>query len=99
MVKENEIQYLIGEGHNQTKRARKEGYHSPYPKEGAPWEEPNDLEDKLRQLYKIIQSNLDSVKPNDQGELDIGSTTSVRRNSDADLYDWQLEKYKSYVKD
>lgn len=24
------------------------------PKEGAPWEEPDDLEDKVRQLYKII---------------------------------------------
>ena len=57
------------------------------PKEGAPWEEPNDLEDKVRQLYKIIHSNLDLVKPNDQGELDIGYLTSVRRNSDTDLYD------------
>ena len=47
------------------------------PKEGAPWEEPEDSEDKVRQLYKIIQSNLDSVEPNDQGELDIGSLTSV----------------------
>ena len=47
------------------------------PKEGAPWEEPDDSEDKVRQLYKIIQSNLDSFEPNDQGELDIGSPTSV----------------------
>ena len=57
------------------------------PKEGAPWEEPDDSEAKVRQLYKIIQSNLDSVKPNYQGELDIGSLTSVGRNSDSDLYD------------
>ena len=35
------------------------------PKEGAPWEEPDDSEDKDRQLYKIIQSNLDSIEPND----------------------------------
>lgn len=57
------------------------------PKEGAPWEEPDNLEDKVRQLYKIIQRNLDLVEPNDQGELDIGSPTSVRRNFDANLYD------------
>ena len=47
------------------------------PKEATPWEELDDSEDKVKQLYKIIQSNLDSVKPNDQGELDIGSPTSV----------------------
>ena len=69
------------------------------PKEGAPWEEPDDLEVKVRQLYKIIQSNLDIVEPNDQGELDIGSSTFVRHNSDSDLYDWELEKYESYAKD
>ena len=69
------------------------------PKEGAPWEEPDDSEAKVRQLYKIIQCNLDSVKPNDQGELDIGSSTSVGHNSDTDLHDWQLEKYESYAKD
>ena len=43
------------------------------PKEGKPWEEPNDSEDKARYLYKIIQGNLDFFKPNDQGELNIGS--------------------------
>ena len=68
------------------------------PKERAPWEEPDDLEAKVRQLYKIIQSNLDSVEANDQGELDIGSPTSVRCNSDSNLYDWKLEKYESYAK-
>ena len=35
------------------------------PKEGSPWEEPDDSDSKVRQLYKIIQSNLDSVEPND----------------------------------
>ena len=69
------------------------------PKERAPWEEPDDLEAKVRQLYKIIQSNLDLVKPNDQGELDIGSPTSVGCNYDSDLYEWKLVKYESYVKD
>ena len=69
------------------------------PKEGAPWEELDDSEDKVRQLYKIIQRNLDSVDPIDQAELDIGSPTSIRRNFNADLYDVQLEKYESYAKD
>ena len=56
-------------------------------KEATPWVEPDDSEDNIRQLYKIIQSNLDSIEPNDQGELDIGSLTSIGRNSDTDLYD------------
>ena len=57
------------------------------PKEGEPWEEPDDSEDKVKQLYKIVQSNSNLVEPNNQGELDIGSLTFIRRNSDADLYD------------
>ena len=69
------------------------------PKEGAPWEEPDDSKAKVRQLYKIIQRNLDMVEPNDQGELDIRSSTSVGRNSNSNLYDWELEKYESYAKD
>ena len=69
------------------------------PKVGAPWEEPSDSEDKFRQLYKIIQSNLDSVEPNNYGELDHGSSISVGRNSNSGLYDWKLEKYESYAKD
>ena len=69
------------------------------PKEGTPWEEPDDTEEKVGQLYKFIQNNYDPVEPNDQGELDLGSLTSIDRNSDADLYDWQLEKYESYAKD
>ena len=36
------------------------------PKEGAPWEELDDSKTKVRQLYKIIQSNLDSVEPNNK---------------------------------
>ena len=39
------------------------------------------------------------VEPNDQGEIDIGSSTFVERNSDSDRYDWELEKYESYAKD
>ena len=38
------------------------------------------------------------VKPNDQGELNIGLLKYVGRNSDSDLYDWELEKYESYTK-
>ena len=39
------------------------------------------------------------VEPNKQGELNIGSSTSVGCNSNSDLYDWELEKYESYAKD
>ena len=35
------------------------------PKEGALWEEPNDSKEKGRKLYKVIQSNLGTVEPND----------------------------------
>ena len=45
------------------------------PKEGELWDELDDSEEKVRQLYKVIQSNLDMIEPNDQGELDIGSLT------------------------
>ena len=69
------------------------------PKEGTPWEELDDTEDKVKQLYKVIQSNYDLVEPNDQGKLDLGSLTSIIRNSNTDLYDWQLEKYESYAKE
>ena len=69
------------------------------PKEGAPWEEPNDSEAKVRKLYKIIQSNVYMIEPNDQGDFSIGSPTAIRCNSDSDLYDWELEKYESYAKD
>ena len=50
------------------------------PKEGAPWEEPDDSEAKVSKLYKVIQSNLDTVEPNKHGELDIGSSTSIGHN-------------------
>ena len=69
------------------------------PKEGATWEELDNSETKVRKLSKVIQTNLDMFKPNYQGELDIGSLTSIRCNSDSDLYDWELEKYESYAKD
>ena len=69
-----------------------------YPEEGEPWEEPYDLEAKVRKLYQVIESNLDMVEPNNQGELNIGSLTSVGCNSNSDLYDWELEKYESYAK-
>ena len=69
------------------------------PKEGTPWEEPNDTEEKVRQLYKVIQSDYDLVEPNDQGELDLGSLTLIGQNSNADLYDQKLEKYELYTKD
>ena len=68
------------------------------PKEGGLWEELDDSEERERQLYQAMQTNSDTVEPNDRGELNIGSSTSVRRNSDFDLYDWELGKYESYAK-
>ena len=47
---------------------------------------PDNSEAKVKQLYKIIQSNLYMVEPNDQGELDIGSPTFIGCNSESDLY-------------
>ena len=35
------------------------------PKEGKPWEVPDDLEACIQQLYQIMQSNADVVEPND----------------------------------
>ena len=35
------------------------------PKEGGSWEEPHDLEARVRKLYQVRQSNLDMVEPND----------------------------------
>ena len=69
------------------------------PKEGTPSEESNDIEEKVKQLYKVIQSNCDPVEPKNQGKFDLASPTSVSRNSDAELYDWKLEKYESYAND
>ena len=45
-----------------------------------------------------MQSNTNIVEPNDQGELDLGSPMSVGRNSNSNLYDWELEKCESYKK-
>ena len=70
-----------------------------HPKQGTPWEEPHESKEKVRKLYKTIQTNLDTVEPNDQGELDLVSPTSIGCNSNFDLYDWEMEKYESYAKD
>ena len=34
-----------------------------------------------------MQSNLDTIEPNDQGELNLRSPLSVKCNFDSDLYD------------
>ena len=46
-----------------------------------------------------MKSNANIVESNDQGDLDLGSLMSITRNSESDLYDWELEKYESYSKD
>lgn len=35
------------------------------PKEGGLWEEPDDSKARVKQLYQVMQSNLDTVEPND----------------------------------
>ena len=67
-------------------------------KEGKPWEEPNDLEGCVRHLYQAMQSNSDTIEPEDRSENDLGSPMSTGCNSDSNLYNWELEKYESYAK-
>jgi hypothetical protein len=45
-----------------------------------------------------MKTNTDTIKPNNQGELDLGSPIFVGCNYDSNLYDWELEKYESYTK-
>ena len=57
------------------------------PKEGKPWEELDDSEAQIIHLYQIMQSNSDTVIPNNLGELDLGSPMFIGCNFDSNLYD------------
>ena len=65
-----------------------------HPCQGEPWTEPIDEEVDVRQLYQI-QNNADYTEPNIHGELHLGNQDSVGYNSDAELYDWDIENYKT----
>ena len=54
-------------------------------KEGKPWEQLDDTEADIHQLYQVMQSNADTIEPNIQGELDLGSPMSIGRNFNSDL--------------
>ena len=68
------------------------------PKEGGLWEELDDSEARVRKLYKVMQSNLDMVEPNNQGELDLGLLTFVGCNYNSNLYDWEPKNYEHMQK-
>ena len=68
-----------------------------HPSQGEPWTEPIDEEVDVRQLYKI-QNNEDYIKSNIYGELHLGNQYSVGYNSDAELYDWEIENYETQAR-
>ena len=65
-----------------------------HPSQGEPWNEPIDEEVDVRQLYQI-QNNADYTEPNIHGELHLGNQDSVGYNSDAKLYDWEIDNYET----
>ena len=65
-----------------------------HPSQGKHCIEPMHEEVNIRQLYQI-QNNEDYTKPNVYGELHLGNQDSVAYNSDAELYDWEVENYET----
>ena len=61
-----------------------------HPSQGEPWTEPIDDEVDIWELYHI-QNNADYIEPNIHGEIHLGNQDSVGYNSDAELYDWEIE--------
>ena len=59
--------------------------------------EPIDEEVDVRQLYQI-QNNEYYTKPNIYGELHLGNQDSIGYNSNTELYDWEMEKYKTQAR-
>ena len=68
-----------------------------HPSQGEPQIEPIDEEVDIRQLYQI-QNNEDYTEPNIYGELHLGNQDSVGYNSDAELYDWEVENYETQAR-
>ena len=68
-----------------------------HPSHGEPWMEPIDEEVDVQQLYQI-QNNADYIEPNIHGELHLGNQDSVGYNSDAELYDWEIENYETQAR-
>ena len=68
-----------------------------HPSQGEPWTEPIDEEVDVRQLYEI-HNDADYTTPNIHGELNLGNQDSVGYNSDAELYDSEIEKYETQAR-
>ena len=68
-----------------------------HPSQGEPCTEPIDEEVDVRQLYQI-QNNEYYTEPSIYGELHLGNQDSVRYNSDAELYDWEIENYETQAR-
>ena len=65
-----------------------------HPSQGEPWIEPIDEEVDIRQLYQV-QNNEDYTEPNFYGKLHLGNQYSVGYNSNVELYDWEVQNYKT----
>ena len=65
-----------------------------HPSQGEPWTKPIDEEFDVQKLYKI-QNKEDQIEPNSYGEIQLGNQDSVGYNSDAELYDWEIENYET----
>ena len=65
-----------------------------HPSQGESWTKPIDEEVDVRQLYQI-HNDADYIEPNIHRELHIGNKDSVGYNSDAELYDWEIENYET----
>ena len=61
------------------------------PRDGQPWEEPRYNDVDVQRLYQIMHNNEDIIKPNNSGEIHLGSPMSVKQNSDSELYTWKIE--------
>ena len=68
-----------------------------HPCQGEPWIEPIDEEVDIWQLYQI-KNNKDYTEVNTYGEIHIGNQDSVGYNSDAELYDWEVENYETQAR-
>ena len=56
----------------------------------------NQLMKKLTSKnYYQMQNNEDYTEPNMYGEIYLGNQDSVGYNSDAELYDWEVENYET----
>ena len=97
MGKKNESIDILRQGKNKTKKEWTKIHSTIHPSQGEPWIEPIDEEVNIRQLYQI-QNIEDYTEPNIYGELHLGNQDSVGYNSDAELYEREVENYKTQAR-